>query len=83
MAGADVHRATAAEVVDDGRPFDPLSDAPEPDLDAEVEDRPIGGLGTHFVKTFMDEVAYEHDGGYNRIVLTKTLPAADPEEKHP
>ena len=54
---------------DDGIPFDPLSDAPDPDLDADVEERRIGGLGVHFVKSLMDEVAYERRDGCNRLTL--------------
>ncbi|THF90605.1 MAG: HAMP domain-containing protein [Sulfitobacter sp. SK025] len=70
-----------AEIEDDGHPFNPLEDAPEPDLDADIEDRPIGGLGTHLVKTFMDDVAYTRNNGHNRIVLKKTLLLAAPKEK--
>jgi anti-sigma regulatory factor (Ser/Thr protein kinase) len=44
---ADVLRI---EVTDDGRPFDPLNEAPEPDLDASVDDRQVGGLGIHLVR---------------------------------
>ena len=47
--------ALTIEIRDDGKPFNPLSDAPEPDLDAGIEDRPIGGLGIHLVLTMMDE----------------------------
>ena len=54
---------------DDGIAFDPFTAAPEPDLDAGVEERRIGGLGVHFVKTLMDEVAYERVDGCNRITL--------------
>jgi len=70
-----------AEIEDDGRPFDPLSDAPEPDLDSDIEDRSIGGLGTYFVKAFMDDVSYFRDGNKNRIILTKSLAATDTEEE--
>jgi len=61
------------EIVDDGEPFDPNS-LPTPDLGASIEDRRIGGLGVHFVKTVMDEVRYRRDGGRNRITLRKRLP---------
>ena len=54
---------------DDGIAFDPFTAAPDPDLDAGVEERRIGGLGVHFVKTLMDEVAYERVDGCNRITL--------------
>lgn len=56
-------------VEDDGMAFDPFTAAPAPDLEAGVEDRPIGGLGVYFVKTLMDEVAYERVENCNRITL--------------
>jgi anti-sigma regulatory factor (Ser/Thr protein kinase) len=59
-----------AEVEDDGRPFNPLDRAP-PDLDAPLEERPIGGLGIHFVRTLMDEVEYRRVGGRNLLVMRK------------
>ena len=55
--------------VDNGRPFDPLSDAPPPDLDSSIEDRAVGGLGVHIVKTLVDRCSYARDGGDNRLKL--------------
>ena len=46
------------DVIDDGRPFDPLHEAAEPDVEATLEARNIGGLGVFFVKTLMDDVEY-------------------------
>ena len=59
---------------DDGVAFDPFTAASAPDLEADVEERPIGGLGIHFVKTLMDEVAYERVDGCNRITLIQRTP---------
>ena len=59
-----------AEVADDGRPFSPL-DVPPPDLDAPIEDRPIGGLGLHIVRAMMDLVEYRRQAGRNVLTLTK------------
>lgn len=59
------------EIADDGRPFDPLTEAPEPDLDSMIEDRPIGGLGIHLVRTMMDEARYRREEGKNRLTLVK------------
>ena len=61
--------ALTIEVVDDGRPFDPLHDAPEPDVNAELEDRHIGGLGVHLVRTMMDDVQYRREQGRNHLTL--------------
>ncbi|MCY3592054.1 MAG: ATP-binding protein [Acidobacteria bacterium] len=59
------------EVRDGGRAFDPFHEAPEPDLDAAVEDRKIGGLGVHFVKVLMDETSYSREGGRNHVTMVK------------
>ncbi len=58
---------------DDAPPFDPFVEAPAPCLDAGVEERAVGGLGVHMVKTMMDEVRAFYDGSGNLIVLLKTL----------
>ena len=58
---------------DDAPPFDPFAEAPKPDLDLGVEERPIGGLGVHLVKTLMDDVSAHYVGDGNLIVLLKKL----------
>ena len=67
---ADVLRI---EFTDDGRPFDPLNEAPKPDLDASVDDRQVGGLGIHLVRTMVDEMSYrrEHDKNHLTLVARK------------
>ena len=64
-------RSLTMEVVDDGKPFDPFSDAPPPDLGSSVVDRPIGGLGIHLVRTMMDEAHYRREDGSNKVILIK------------
>ena len=61
------------EIVDEGKPFDPLTEAPAPDLTSPIESRPIGGLGVHFTKTLMDDVEYRRESGRNclKIVTRK------------
>lgn len=59
------------DIWDDGRPFDPLTDAPQPDLDASLEDRRVGGLGIYFAETLMDEMRYEREDGRNHLTLIK------------
>jgi sigma-B regulation protein RsbU (phosphoserine phosphatase) len=61
-----------ATLEEEAKPFDPLS-APQPDLDATLEERPVGGLGIHIVKTLMDDVAYERRQGRNRLVMRKAI----------
>lgn len=54
-------------IEDDGKPFDPLADAPPPVLDGPVEDRPIGGLGLHLLKEMGLKLAYRRDAGRNIV----------------
>ena len=63
---ADVLRI---EFTDDGRPFDPLNEAPELDLDASVDDRKVGGLGIHLVRTMVDEMSYRREQDKNHLTL--------------
>ncbi|MDF1791466.1 MAG: SpoIIE family protein phosphatase [Thalassobaculaceae bacterium] len=63
----------AIRVADRGRPFDPLADAPEPDIGASVEDRPIGGLGVHLVKTVMADLRYTRDDDRNVLDMVLDL----------
>ncbi len=58
--------------VDDGHEFDPL-DAPAPDLDLEVHERPIGGLGIHLLREMADEAVYERRDGTNQLTLKKRI----------
>jgi anti-sigma regulatory factor (Ser/Thr protein kinase) len=45
-------------VRDWGPAFDPFIDSPPPDLSSPVEDRPIGGLGVHLVKSLATHYSY-------------------------
>jgi anti-sigma regulatory factor (Ser/Thr protein kinase) len=65
--------ALEAVVKDAGEAYDP-TDAGPPDLEAPVEDRPVGGLGVHLVKEMMDEVSYSRVGDKNVLSLKKLLP---------
>ncbi|MBK8639857.1 MAG: ATP-binding protein [Chromatiaceae bacterium] len=66
-----------AILTDDGKPFNPLEEAPAAILDGSIEDRPIGGLGIHFMRTLMDEVAYQRQDGHNQLILIKHLSAQE------
>ena len=58
---------------DHGTPFDPTLQ-PDADVDAELNERQIGGLGIHLVKTIMDSMHYERSAdGYNVLTLTKNI----------
>jgi anti-sigma regulatory factor (Ser/Thr protein kinase) len=59
-------------VVDDGHDFDPLS-AVEPDLVADPDSRPIGGLGVHMMRKLTDSLAYRRTSAGNELEFVKRL----------
>lgn len=70
----DVTVSVAADGVivvyeDDGAAFDPLAQAPPPDLQAAPEERSVGGLGIHLLRGLFDEVSYAWVGDRNQVVL--------------
>ncbi|MEO8602268.1 MAG: ATP-binding protein [bacterium] len=65
------------DLIDEGLAFDPRT-LPEPNLDAPLAERPIGGLGIHLVRRYVDEFDYRREGGRNHIRLRKRLNAAAP-----
>ncbi|WP_269538834.1 ATP-binding protein [Cerasicoccus fimbriatus] len=60
-----------AQISDNGKAFNPLTDSKDPDLESALEDREIGGLGIFFLKQMMDELDYERDGDKNRLTMKK------------
>jgi serine/threonine-protein kinase RsbW len=67
-AGSEGLRIT---IRDRGAAFEPSS-VPAADVSARCEDRPIGGLGWHLIRSSVDEIDYERDpSGVNRLTLVK------------
>ena len=60
----------AAEIIDNGRPFDPTA-APDADLSLPLEQRDPGGLGVHLMRSVMDDVRYRRGDGQNILRLEK------------
>jgi anti-sigma regulatory factor (Ser/Thr protein kinase) len=60
------------ELVDDSHEFDPFA-GPAPDLSAPIEQRRIGGLGLHLVKTLMDRTSYRREGGHNVVAISRRV----------
>ncbi len=69
----DGQRLTAL-VEDSAKAFDPLQKA-SPDTNAPLEERGVGGLGIHLVKTLMDEVRYSREDGRNVLFIAKNTPS--------
>ena len=76
---ADMSKDMVLKLVikDHGVPFDPTQ-YKEADTLSDLEDRPIGGLGIHMIRTIMDTMAYERSAnGYNILTLTKKINKTD------
>ena len=52
---------------DNGAPYDPLTEAPAPNLTSGPDAAPIGGLGVHIVKELSDGCRYSRVDGHNRL----------------
>ena len=65
--------AVDVHVVDEALPFDPGTVA-SPDLDAPLEQRPIGGLGIALLRALTTDLRYERIGGANHLHLRITPP---------
>jgi serine/threonine-protein kinase RsbW len=63
-------------VEDSGRAFDPLT-VPAPDLSRALDERAVGGLGVHLVRSVMDELEYHRQDGKNLLIMRKRLMAPD------
>ena len=59
---------------DAGRPYDPLA-RPDPNIDAPIDEREVGGLGVHLIKKTCKHVAYTHEAGENRLTMVVDLDA--------
>ena len=58
------------EVRDRAPAFNPLDAAP-PDLGDDPDERAIGGLGMHLVRSLMSEITYERSGAENVLRLRR------------
>ena len=59
-------------LTDFGHQFEP-SETPMPDVEAALEDRPLGGFGLFFIYQTMDRVRYETTEAGNILTFTKKL----------
>ena len=68
----------SVQVADDGVAFNPLR-APAPNLDLPIEQRPVGGLGIHIMRTMMDDLEYTRVNGQNLLTLRKRVARVEPD----
>ncbi len=68
-------------LADQGPPYNPL-DRPPPNLEGDLEDRDVGGLGLHLVKALADTVTYARAGSENRLTVRVRRQSAAPLAGH-
>ena len=59
-------------LIDSGQPFNPL-ERKDPDINAPLEEREIGGLGIFMAKQNADKIEYEYKDGKNIVKIYKKL----------
>ena len=62
-------KAIHAEVIDDGRAFDPLS-LKLPESPKDLQSAQVGGLGIKLMRSFAGCAAYQRIGATNRLTLS-------------
>ena len=63
------HDGMRIEIVDHGKPFNPLEDALPADRTLDISKRHIGGLGILMVRQMTDEVSYLRSTDGNHLTL--------------
>ena len=65
-------RSVVITFIDKGKPYDPLK-KDDPNVNASLNEREIGGLGIYIVKKSMDDVQYEYKDGKNILTIKKNI----------
>lgn len=68
----DNNKQLKVVIKDKGIEFNPL-EKEDPDLEASVENRKIGGLGIYIVKKIMDDIKYQRINNENVLEIIKQL----------
>jgi serine/threonine-protein kinase RsbW len=77
---ADIDDKALTIVIDDtGVTYDPRQ-APIPDINLPIEQRPVGGLGVYLAMRSVDEFLYEQLGDRSRTIFKMHLPSSSLEE---
>ncbi|WP_027407097.1 SpoIIE family protein phosphatase [Anaerovibrio sp. RM50] len=58
--------------IDEGIPYNPL-ERDDPDIEASLDDRKIGGLGIYLVKKKVDDITYQRQGNKNILTIRKKM----------
>lgn len=57
-------------IEDDSHPFNPLTEAPAPNLTEKLEDRTVGGLGIYLLKNMTKTMDYQYRDQKNVLTIT-------------
>lgn len=68
----DDNKQLIVVIKDKGIEFNPL-EKEDPDIEASVENRKIGGLGIYIVKNIMDDIKYQRSNNENVLEIIKKL----------
>ncbi|MBW1942101.1 MAG: ATP-binding protein [Deltaproteobacteria bacterium] len=68
ICGLEDQERFIIEIRDSGVPFD-VGAQSDPDLDATIAERKIGGLGIFLVRKMADEMQYKREGEENVLTL--------------
>ena len=60
------------QITDFGHIFEP-AEAPKPDVEAALEDRPLGGLGLYLIYQTMDNIDYQSSEDGNTLTFKKLI----------
>lgn len=61
------------EFVDAGTPYNPLEEKSDVDIDADIDERSIGGLGIFLYTSMMDKMEYLYKNGKNHLIAIKNF----------
>ena len=73
--GLDDQGRFLIEIRDKGIPFDAESQS-DPDLNANIAERKVGGLGIFLIRKMADEMRYQREGEENVLTLVIRKPEA-------
>lgn len=76
ICGLDNDNRFVIEITDYGIPFD-IRSFDEPDLNADISERKVGGLGIYLIKKMMDDIQYRFEDNKNILKLIVDINSKD------
>ena len=76
ICGLDNDNRFVIEITDSGITFD-IDSFDEPDLNADISERKVGGLGIYLIKKMMDDIQYRFEDNKNILKLIVYINSKD------